>query len=282
MTKALVARLPRDGAGLLHVATRWSPPGPVFGALAFIYGTLVSVGDRRRCSPCRSASASRCSSRRWRRSVAAAADRLRDRPARRRPVGRLRPVGRARARSGVRASTAASTTSFGGVPVLGTLFGPAVERPGVLDRRDHPGDHDHPDRHLAVAGGRSTPRPSARPGRRARPRRDALGDDPRRRCSRTPGAASSGAVMLGLGRAMGETIAVALVIGSTRTDHGQPCFAPGDSMPAVIANQWGEADGTSEVGADRLRRHAVRHHDRGQPGRHRDRAAFDARSQGLR
>ena len=28
-----------------------------------------------------------------------------------------------------------------------------------------------------------------------------------------------GAVMLGLGRAMGETIAVALVIGSSRTDH---------------------------------------------------------------
>ena len=31
-----------------------------------------------------------------------------------------------------------------------------------------------------------------------------------------------GAVMLGLGRAMGETIAVALVIGSSAADHGQP------------------------------------------------------------
>ena len=51
-----------------------------------------------------------------------------------------------------------------------------------------------------------------------------------------------GAVMLGLGRAMGETIAVALVIGST---HGQITanpFASGNSMPAVIANEWGEAD----------------------------------------
>ncbi len=50
-----------------------------------------------------------------------------------------------------------------------------------------------------------------------------------------------GAVMLGLGRAMGETIAAALVIGSS---HGQIAgnpFASGYSMPAVIANEWGEA-----------------------------------------
>ena len=32
-----------------------------------------------------------------------------------------------------------------------------------------------------------------------------------------------GAVMLGLGRAMGETIAVALVIGSSRADHARTC-----------------------------------------------------------
>jgi phosphate transport system permease protein len=50
-----------------------------------------------------------------------------------------------------------------------------------------------------------------------------------------------GAVMLGLGRAMGETIAAALVIGSAAQITTNP-FAPGDSMPAVIANQWGEAE----------------------------------------
>ena len=51
-----------------------------------------------------------------------------------------------------------------------------------------------------------------------------------------------GAALLGLGRAMGETIAVALVIGSSPviTSH---LFAAGDSMPAVIANQFGEASG---------------------------------------
>jgi len=51
-----------------------------------------------------------------------------------------------------------------------------------------------------------------------------------------------GAVLLGLGRAMGETIAAALVIGSspTITSH---LFASGYNMPAVIANQFGEASG---------------------------------------
>jgi phosphate transport system permease protein len=51
-----------------------------------------------------------------------------------------------------------------------------------------------------------------------------------------------GAVLLGLGRAMGETIAAALVIGSSPqiTSH---LFAPGYSMPSVIADQFGEASG---------------------------------------
>jgi phosphate transport system permease protein len=52
-----------------------------------------------------------------------------------------------------------------------------------------------------------------------------------------------GAVMLGLGRAMGETIAVALVIGSfPRITLG--LFKTGDAMASVIANQFGEANGT--------------------------------------
>jgi phosphate transport system permease protein len=52
-----------------------------------------------------------------------------------------------------------------------------------------------------------------------------------------------GAVMLGLGRAMGETIAVALVVGSS-AQITLDLFAPGDTMAAVIANQFGEASGT--------------------------------------
>lgn len=55
-------------------------------------------------------------------------------------------------------------------------------------------------------------------------------------------AGMTGAVMLGLGRAMGETIAAALVIGSSPqiTAH---LFRSGDSMAAVIANEFGEAGG---------------------------------------
>ncbi len=52
-----------------------------------------------------------------------------------------------------------------------------------------------------------------------------------------------GAVMLGLGRALGETIAVALTIGAAVqiTSH---VFLPGYAIAAVIALQFGESSGT--------------------------------------
>ena len=50
-------------------------------------------------------------------------------------------------------------------------------------------------------------------------------------------------VMIGLGRAMGETIAVALVIGSSPQITSR-LFSSGDAMASVIANNFGEADGT--------------------------------------
>ena len=52
-----------------------------------------------------------------------------------------------------------------------------------------------------------------------------------------------GATMLGLGRAMGETIAVALVVGSAPQITAN-LFSTGDTMPSVIAFQFGEAAGT--------------------------------------
>ncbi len=51
-----------------------------------------------------------------------------------------------------------------------------------------------------------------------------------------------GAVMLGLGRAMGETIAAALVIGSSPQITAR-LFGSGDSIAAVIANEFGESGG---------------------------------------
>jgi phosphate transport system permease protein len=49
-----------------------------------------------------------------------------------------------------------------------------------------------------------------------------------------------GAVLIGLGRALGETIAVALLIGSS-TALTARLFSPGDAMASAIANQFGEA-----------------------------------------
>jgi phosphate transport system permease protein len=51
-----------------------------------------------------------------------------------------------------------------------------------------------------------------------------------------------GAVMLGLGRAMGETIAVALIIGGA-TSITANIFAGGNSMAAIIVQQFGESTG---------------------------------------
>ncbi len=49
-----------------------------------------------------------------------------------------------------------------------------------------------------------------------------------------------GAGMLGLGRALGETIAVALVVGNS-TNISASLFKPGYTIPAVIANEFREA-----------------------------------------
>jgi phosphate transport system permease protein len=52
----------------------------------------------------------------------------------------------------------------------------------------------------------------------------------------------SGAVMLGLGRAMGETIAIALVIGGSPQIVAN-LFAQGEAMPSVIAHNLNESSG---------------------------------------
>jgi phosphate transport system permease protein len=49
--------------------------------------------------------------------------------------------------------------------------------------------------------------------------------------------------MIGLGRAMGETIAIALVVGSSARITAN-ILGPGDTLASIIANQFGEASGT--------------------------------------
>ena len=57
-----------------------------------------------------------------------------------------------------------------------------------------------------------------------------------------------GAALLGLGRALGETMAVTMVIGNSPEIHAS-LFAAGYSLPAVIANEFAEATGAVHVGA---------------------------------
>ncbi len=57
-----------------------------------------------------------------------------------------------------------------------------------------------------------------------------------------------GAVILGLGRALGETMAVAMVIGATPEIH-KSLLANGSSMATVIANEYAEAIGDMHLSA---------------------------------
>jgi phosphate transport system permease protein len=57
-----------------------------------------------------------------------------------------------------------------------------------------------------------------------------------------------GGALLGLGRALGETMAVTMVIGNS-PDIRLSLFAPGYTLPAVIANEFAEATGAIHVAA---------------------------------
>lgn len=50
-----------------------------------------------------------------------------------------------------------------------------------------------------------------------------------------------GGIMLGLGRALGETMAVTFVIGNTNFLDSASLFAPGNSITSALANEFGEA-----------------------------------------
>lgn len=50
-----------------------------------------------------------------------------------------------------------------------------------------------------------------------------------------------GGIMLGLGRALGETMAVTFVIGNTNVFGGASLFSPGNSITSALANEFAEA-----------------------------------------
>jgi phosphate transport system permease protein len=55
-----------------------------------------------------------------------------------------------------------------------------------------------------------------------------------------------GGVMLGLGRALGETMAVTFVIGNAHT-LSWSLFAPGNSIASTLANEFAEAESALHV-----------------------------------
>jgi phosphate transport system permease protein len=57
-----------------------------------------------------------------------------------------------------------------------------------------------------------------------------------------------GGIILGLGRALGETMAVTMVIGN-RPEIARSLFAPGYTMASVIANEFSEATGNTYLSA---------------------------------
>ncbi len=61
-------------------------------------------------------------------------------------------------------------------------------------------------------------------------------------------AGLSGAILLGFGRAVGETMAVAMVVGS-RAEITGSLFSPGYTMASVIANELAEASSTLHLAA---------------------------------
>jgi len=58
----------------------------------------------------------------------------------------------------------------------------------------------------------------------------------------------TGAVLLSLGRALGETIAVTMVIGN-RPEISSSLFSTGYTLPSVIANEFTEAVGNVYLGS---------------------------------
>jgi phosphate transport system permease protein len=119
---------------------------------------------------------------------------------------------------------------------------PAV-RPAARHRhargRRHPRDHDHPVHRLGDA-------------RRVRSHaRAAEGIGLRLGCTTWEvmwkvvlpyRAGVIGGVMLGLGRALGETMAVTFVIGNTNLLDSVSLFAPGNSITSALANEFAEAN----------------------------------------
>ncbi|MEZ5264418.1 MAG: PstC family ABC transporter permease [Acidimicrobiales bacterium] len=219
-------------------STRWAPAEDRFGALDFIYGTaLISVLALVLAVPVSLALAiflSEIAAPRARSGVVYAIDLLAAVPS---VVWGL--WGFIVLRSPLQTFYGWLSDVLAPIPLIGRLFEGGL-RPELRHRRHRAGADDHPDHHLAVAEVMDTV-PLAQ-----KEAAWALGAT---RWEMIRGAILPyskggiiGAVVLGLGRAMGETIAVALVIGSSAQITAR-LFASGDALPSQIANQFNESEG---------------------------------------
>ena len=131
-------------------------------------------------------------------------------------------------------------------PWLGRVFGMdrAFRRPAFWHR--YAGCGNHSSNHGGADHFRHHPRGDDR-GAAAAARgrscsgRHSLGNDSRRRAANAR-AGIMGGIILGLGRALGETMAVTMVIGN-RAEIAKSLFAPGYTMASVLANEFAEASG---------------------------------------
>ncbi len=69
-----------------------------------------------------------------------------------------------------------------------------------------------------------------------------------------------GGVMLGLGRALGETMAVTFIIGNTYQLDSISLYMPGNSITSALANEFAEAEKPARGGADGAGPDPVRYH----------------------
>ncbi len=135
------------------------------------------------------------------------------------------------------------TEYFGWIPLFGNRHGDDGEpvRQEPADRRHRAGDHDHPDR----VGGlpRGVPADPARDHRRGLALGATKWEMIRAAVLPFGRAGMISAAMLGLGRALGETIAVALVLNSGFKINWHITEPGGDTFASTIANKFGESGG---------------------------------------
>jgi phosphate transport system permease protein len=120
------------------------------------------------------------------------------------------------------------------------LFSGTALRHRHAGRGRDSGDHDHS--HHLVHHARSAHRGSAAPAEAVLALGATRWEMIRMGVLRNARAGIVGAIILGLGRALGETMAVTMVIGN-RPEIAKSLFAPGYTMASVLANEFTEATG---------------------------------------